>query len=239
MKIIKLVAILAIAYFLFFRKEGYNYIELPPTCDKEDPELKCKDKRGRNIKLTETSARDCLTGKDAMVACKDMYTKMYTANSTFKGDKGDKIIKQFMSQVASGSQSTQVAPGSQSTQVAPIVQPITRANDLRKQIEDQVKTEMKNREQSQLPIPQQPTMTQPSTSTRADELRKQIEDKIKAERQDAVFDQDIRQKSTRCKMPLKTKKVGNTTYCMNDFDIWILVPKTITSPSNYIRLSEL
>jgi hypothetical protein len=232
MKIIKLVVILAIAYFLFFRKEGYNYIELPPICDK-DSGIKCKDKKGRDIELTETSAKDCLTGKDAMVVCKDMYAKMRTANSTFKGDKGDKIIKQFQvkPQVASGP--TQVKP-----QVASGSQPITRADDLRKQIEDQVKTEMRNREQ---PMPQQPRkpMSQQPTSTRADDLRKQLEDKIKAERrQDDVFDQD-RQKSTRCKMPLKTKKVGNTTYCMNGFDSWILVPKTITSPSNYIRLSEL
>ena len=226
MKIIKLVAILAIAYFLFFRKEGYNYIELPPICDKVDPKLKCKGKRGRDIELTETSAKDCLTGKDAMVSCKDMYTKMQTANSTFKGDKGDKIIKQFMSQVAPGS--TQVAPGptkvaSGPTKVAPGSQPITKANDLRKQLEDKIKAEMQNREPPKPPtmMPKQPTIPQPPTmmpqqptSTRANELKNQLQDKVNS---------DIERINEIIKEEQKNSKKT----------------KTSTSRSNYIRLSEL
>jgi hypothetical protein len=99
MKLIELLIILIIAYFLFFRKERYSYIDLPPICSKTDPGLKCKNRAERNIDLTDRSAKDCMTGKDAEVSCKQDNGIYTGGKSKLTADVSNNIINQFKSRV--------------------------------------------------------------------------------------------------------------------------------------------
>ena len=106
MKITQLIIFCIVAYFLFFKKEGYNYIELPSTCSKEDPGLMCKNRRGINISLTPSSTKDC-NEKNPEVQCKDsmgIYKKI-------SQDQSKKIINDFMSQVKTDIQPPQIQRG--------------------------------------------------------------------------------------------------------------------------------
>ncbi len=103
MKITQLIIICIIAYFLFFKKEGYSYIELPSICSKDDAGLMCKDKTGRYISLTSSSAKDC-DEKTPEIQCKDsmgIYKKI-------SQEQSKKIINDFMSQVKSEVQQPQI-----------------------------------------------------------------------------------------------------------------------------------
>ncbi len=103
MKIPQLIIICIVAYFLFFKKEGYSYIDLPPICSKDDPALMCKDKRGRYISLTSSSAKDC-DEKTIDVQCKGnrgTYQRLTKEQS-------NKIISDFVSQVKTDIQQPQI-----------------------------------------------------------------------------------------------------------------------------------
>ncbi len=112
MKITQLIIFCIVAYFLFFKKEGYSYIELPSICSKDDPALMCKHKtgRGRYIYLTPFSAKDC-DEKTPEVQCKDKDKDSMGIYKKISQEQSKKIINDFMSQVKSEVQQPQIQRG--------------------------------------------------------------------------------------------------------------------------------
>jgi hypothetical protein len=245
MKITQLIIFCIVAYFLFFKKEGYSYIELPSTCSKEDPGLMCKDKRGRYISLTSSSAKDC-DEKTPEVQCKDNmgnYQRLSRdrklsnqQNQKISQEQSKKIINDFMSQVKTDIQQPQIQRGD------------TTCNTLNPSYSCNINgilttvspTNAKNCRGSLECRNNMGTFTK-LTKEQSDKVIKDFMSQVKTDIQQPVFDEEYSKKARRCKIPLEERISNGVTLCRNDLpgneSSFIQKPKP--SPSNYIRLSEL
>ena len=238
MKIIELVVILVIAYFLFFRKEGYSYIDLPSVCDKVDSGLKCKDKSERNIDLTDKSVKDCITGENAEVSCKDK-RGIYTAGkSKLTSVESNKIIDQFKTQVQPEIQQPQIQKEDLSCDT---IKPnyVCMING-----KPSIITPQNSKDCGELVVCRNKAGTGTKlTKVERDKILDEFKSRVKPEIQQPVFDEEFSRKSRRCKMPLETKMIDGKMLCRNDLpenmSSFISIPEPTTPPSNYIRLSEL